>query len=272
MARRKAVIQNMAIQAGLYIRVSSREQAEEGYSLVAQENTLRQYCMMMGWEVIDIFKDEGISGKNTQRAGLQQMLDSARKKNINKIVTLKLDRLSRNSKDLLILTDDLEKIGVSICYVKDQIDTSTAAGKMLHTIMSAMAQFESDVAKERTLSIKEELSRQGKFAGGNISYGYEYDKENRAFIISDSEAGIVEQIFSKYINGETPYKIAKGFNTANIPTKRGGKWQVVQVLNILQNRFYTGQLEWQGIINKGTHEAIIGDRQFNKVKRLLAKY
>ena len=56
MARRKAVIQNMAIQAGLYIRVSSREQAEEGYSLVAQENTLRQYCMMMGWEVIDIFK------------------------------------------------------------------------------------------------------------------------------------------------------------------------------------------------------------------------
>ena len=270
MAKKKVNLQTSAIQAGLYVRVSSREQADEGHSLVAQENTLRQYCMMMGWQVIDIYKDEGISGKNTQRAGLQRMLDSVRKKNINKIVTLKLDRLSRNSKDLLILTDSLEKIGVSICYVKDQIDTSTASGKMLHTIMSAMAQFESDVAKERTLSIKEELSRQGKFVGSNISYGYDYDRTKKEFVINEHEAVIVEQIFSKYIKGETSYKIAKAFNTANIPTKRGGRWQSVQILNILQNKFYTGQLEWQGIINKGEHEAIITERQFNKVQRQLA--
>ena len=271
MARKKAIPDNLIIQAGLYVRVSSREQAEEGYSLAAQENTLRQYCRMMGWQLAGVYKDEGISGKNTHRAGLQQLLVAAQKGSISKVITLKLDRLSRNSKDLLNLTDDLEKMGVSICYVKDQIDTSTAAGKMMRTIMSAMAQFESDIAKERTLSVKEELARQGKFAGGNSSYGYDYNKEHQKFVVKENEATIVKKIFSKYIAGESLYKIAKSFNDANIKTKKGCKWQVVQVHNILRNRFYIGLLDWQGLVSKGQHDAIISERQFNKVQRLLLK-
>ncbi len=261
--------QENVVDAGLYLRVSSREQAEEGYSLEAQETTLRQYCKVMGWHVQSIYKDEGISGKSMRRPGLTSMLDDVKNGWVNKIVTLKLDRLSRNSKDLLVLTDDLEKKGVSICYIKDQIDTSTAAGKMLRTIMAALAQFESDVAKERTLSVKEEMARQGKFVGGNIPYGYEYDRDEREFVINEAEAAVVERVFSEYLAGATTYRIAQQLNKEEIPTKRRGRWQAVQVEYILANVFYSGQLQWEGIISKGTHQAIISERQFNKVQRRL---
>lgn len=269
MAKRTIDRREEMIDAALYIRVSSREQAEEGYSLAAQEATLRQYCKALGWHVQNVYKDEGISGKSLKRPGLTSLLEDVQNGWVNKIVTLKLDRLSRNSKDLLVLTDDLDKRGVSVCYIKDQIDTSTAAGKMLRTIMAAMAQFESDVAKERTLSVKEELARQGKFVGGNIPYGYDYDRLDREFLINEAEATVVERVFNEYLTGATTYGIAQRLNKEAIPTKRGGKWQAVTVENILANGFYTGQLRWEGIINKGTHQAIISERQYNKVQRRL---
>lgn len=268
MAKKKQIINNV-VRVGIYIRVSSRQQVEEGYSLEAQERTLRQYCEIMGWEVHTKYKDEGISGKKFNRPALQQMLKDAKTGLIEKVVIVKLDRISRNTKDILCITDELENFGVSLVCIKDNIDTSSATGKLLRTVLSAIAQFESDVARERTLVAKEELALQGKFAGGNIPYGYEYDKEEKEFWINEHEAIVVERIFSNYVDGKSANRIATELNSEGIATKRGGKWQAKQVLGILTNRFYTGQLEWEGIVNKGTHEAIISERQFNKVQKVL---
>lgn len=271
MAKAKKQLQEIAtIKAGLYIRVSSRAQAEEGYSLEAQERKLRDYCSFQGYGVYDIYKDEGISGKKaSSRPELQRLLQDAKAGHVQKIVVVKLDRISRNTRDMLNIVDELNKTNTGFICVNDNIDTSTATGNMFLTILSAVAQFESDIGRERTLSAKEELSKQGKFAGGNIAYGYNYDKDAKEFSINEHEEVIVTRIFSDYIGGKSANKIATELNNESIMTKRNGTWQAKQVLVILSNKFYTGQLEWEGIINKGTHEAIISERQFNKVQKLL---
>lgn len=253
------------VDAGLYVRVSSSEQV--GYSLADQERTLRQYCEAMQWNVLEVFRDEGISGKSVRRPGLQRMIQSVKDGTVKKVVTLKLDRLSRNSRDLLNLTDELEECGVSISYVKDQIDTSTAAGKMLRTIMAAMAQFESDVARERTLSAKAEVSKQGKFAGGNIPYGYDYDRTNQQFYSNETEAKIVTRIFNEFLGGKSAYAIASKLGEDGIVSKYGGTWQANQVLKILRNRFYVGELSWQRITTPNHHLAIVDLKKFKNVQK-----
>ena len=259
----------VAPKAGLYIRVSSKAQAEEGYSLDAQERKLRAYCDMQGYEIAGIYKDEGISGKTANRTELKRLLADVAKSNIQKVVVVKVDRISRNTRDMLNIVETLKKTSTSFICINDNIDTSTATGTMFLTILSAVAQFESDIGRERTLLAKEELSRQGKFAGGNIAYGYDYDVEAKEFNVNTNEEIVVTRIFAECMDGVSAGKIAIGLNNDSIATKRNGTWQAKQVLSILKNRFYTGQLEWQGIINKGTHEAIISDRQFSKVQKLL---
>lgn len=270
MARAKKLeCTNDGIKAGLYIRVSSKQQADEGYSLEAQERKLKAYCELQGFTIGDIYKDEGISGKKVNRPELQRLMSDIRTGRIQKVIVVKLDRISRNTRDLLNIVDELNKTNTAFICINDNIDTSTATGKMFLTILSAVAQFESDITKERTLTAKEELSRQGKFAGGNISYGYDYDKDTKEFTINEQEASIVERIFTQCLEGKSANRIANDLNSDSISTKRGNKWYAQQVLDILNNRFYTGRLEWEGIITPSHHEAIISERQFNKVQKVL---
>ncbi len=223
----------------------------------------------MGMRVYDVYRDEGISGKTVKRPELQRLLNDTAAGAIQKVVTLKLDRISRNVRDMLNITEELEKHGVAFICVRDNIDTSSAAGKLMRTVLAAIAEFESDIAGERTYAAKHELTLQGRYAGGNIPFGYDYDKGDRAFVVNEAEAAIVERVFGEYLNGATTYKIAQQLNKEGIPTKRGGRWQAVQVDLILRNVFYTGQLHWIGIIYNGSHAAIIADRLFNKVQRKL---
>ena len=231
MAKSKKVAE--VIYAGLYIRVSSRQQVEEGYSLEAQERALKAYSELMGWTVRGIYRDEGISGKKINRPELQKLLAEVKAGNIQKVVIVKLDRISRNTRDMLNITDELEKHDVALVSIKDNIDTSSATGKLMRTVLSAIAQFESDICEE--------------------------------------EAVIVERIYNGYLGGKSAYKIAQELNTEGVRTKREGVWQAKQVLVILGNMFYTGRLEWEGIVSKGEHEAIVSERLYNKVQRLIEK-
>lgn len=257
-------------KAGLYIRVSSRRQAEEGYSLEAQRKHLEDYCRFNEFEVYRVYKDEGISGKSlNKREGLLELLKDAEAGIINKVICMKLDRISRNTKDLLTMVENFKKWNVEFVCSKDNIDTASAVGRMFLTILSAVAQFESDVAKERTSDAKMELAAEGKFAGNNIPLGYSYDKLTKEFSVVESEAVIVERVFNEYSSGKSMYAIAKGFNQDGLKTKQGKEFMNPTIKKILTNGFYSGRYAYEGIISKGTHEAIISDRLFNKVQEIL---
>src|SRR5699024_7512767 len=133
-----------------YVRVSTHDQAEEGYSIDEQIDKLKKYCEIMGWIVYDTYIDPGYSGSNIDRPGLKKLIRSAKQKNIDTVLSYKLDRLSRSQKDTLYLIEDVFiKHGVDFVSLNENFDTSTPFGKAMIGILSVFAQLEREQITER---------------------------------------------------------------------------------------------------------------------------
>lgn len=241
----------------LYIRVSTERQAEEGYSLDAQQDRLLAYCQAQGWPVDaeHIYIDAGVSGKSANREQFQAMMSAARSGSITRIVAMKLDRIARNVKDFLSIVDELKSAGCDLVLIKESFDTSTPHGKFALTMFAAMAELEAATITERVMSGKAQKANEGGYNGSAARLGYDYDGET--FTLND-QAHTVEGIFADFaVNGQGLSAIAGQLNTAGVPTVKGGKWYAATVRYILQNGFYAGLTQWDGVEVKGTHPAII---------------
>lgn len=251
------------MKAAGYIRVSTAKQAEEGYSLDAQQKDIERYCSAFGWELTDLYIDAGKSGKNTERPELKRLMSDAAEGKFEKVVFAKLDRLGRSAKDILTLFDTFEKRDIGLVSLKEQFDTSTAMGRFVRTILAGVAELEREIITERLMGGKGEKVAEGGYVGGYLPYGYELiDGEIR---IHDAEAQVIERIFTERQAGRTLEEIADGLTVDGIPTKRGGRWAKGTVSAILTNIFYTGRTNWNGIVEKASHNGIISDRVFNAV-------
>jgi len=167
-----------------YIRVSTEDQAREGVSLDNQESKIRAYADLNGLELVDVIKDEGLSGKTMDRLGMNRinaMIDAVE---IEAVIVYKLDRLSRKTIDILNTLDAWEKNNIAFHSITDRIDTKTAAGKFLLTILSALAQMERDLISERTVDALAHKKRTGEWCG-RVPFGYKI-KDNR--LVEDEEA------------------------------------------------------------------------------------
>ena len=139
--------------AGIYVRVSTEEQSREGFSLQEQEKRLRAMCEYKDYEVYKIYKDAGISAKTgNHRPEYDRMLEDGKQGKINMIIALKLDRITRSTRDWETLMDYLEKYNVNIAFVNDDINTTTANGKMVSRIMMSVSQNEIERTSERTIT------------------------------------------------------------------------------------------------------------------------
>ena len=147
----------------LYIRVSTDKQADEGYSLDAQESRLRSFCDAQGWEVCPghVYVDAGLSGKSTERPAFQKMLQAAQDKRIVRVVAIKLDRMARNTREFLATVDQLDKFDCALVLLKESFDTSTPHGRFALTMFAAIAELESSQITERVMSGKREKAAQG---------------------------------------------------------------------------------------------------------------
>jgi len=134
-----------------YIRVSTQEQAKEGISLEAQEDKIRKYADLHNLNLTYVIKDEGKSGKDLNREGIQKIIALCEKKEINHLIVYKMDRLTRRTLDLLTLVEEVFKPNkIQFHSITERVDTSTAQGKFFLTIIGAMAQMERDLVSERT--------------------------------------------------------------------------------------------------------------------------
>ena len=253
----------------LYIRVSTEGQAEEGYSLAAQEERLRAFCTAQGWTVNadHIYIDAGISGKSTARPAYQDMMRAAAEGRIGRIVAIKLDRIARNTKDFLHTVDLLSKLGVDLILIKESFDTSTPHGKFALTMFAAIAELEASQITERMMSGKVQKASEGGYNGSQCPYGYEYiDGEFKP----TADAQTVVDIFHTYVNdGGSMSGIAKGLNEGNVPTAKGGKWYAGTIRYILSNGFYAGLAQWDGQEVAGAHKGIISHSTYEAAcKRL----
>jgi site-specific DNA recombinase len=256
-------------RAGIYIRVSTMEQVEHGFSIDEQRERLLAYCKAMGWSVVAVYVDGAYSGSNMDRPGLQKMLTEI--KSLDVVVIYKLDRLSRSQKDTLSLIEDtFIKNSVDIVSLQENLDTSTSFGRAAIGIMSAFAQLERETFKERSILGRTGRARKGKWVGsGRAPIGYDYDPAKQQLNINPHEAEQVKEVFNLYLQGVSLQNIAKTMYTKGYKHKYGNWTSWGGVITMLRNSVYTGKVKFDGKVFDGQHDAIIDDKTFTDIQNLL---
>ena len=137
------------MKVAIYIRVSTEDQAKEGYSLEVQREYLESFAKREGLEIFKVYQDDGISGYSTERPALKALLKDAKDKKFDLVLVYKIDRFSRNLKDLLNLVDELSSSGVGFKSATEPFDTTTSAGKLMFQQLGSFAEFERNRIAER---------------------------------------------------------------------------------------------------------------------------
>ncbi|MDD5546868.1 MAG: recombinase family protein [Candidatus Omnitrophica bacterium] len=251
------------MRCGLYIRVSTDMQRERGESLDVQLKRLEAYVTSKeDWSVVAMYKDAGISAKNTNRPEFIRMMDDIEAGRLDVILCTKLDRLFRNTKDFLDTTENFERKNVMFVCLEGNIDTSTPAGRVFSTMRAAFSQFERETTAERVKDVMCSRAEQGKYNGGIAPYGFL--SENKSLRVNSLEADIVREIFSFYLEHRSILYVTHKLNEDGIKTRKGGMWAPTSVRRILTNPCYYGEV----VYNKRSH-TYRGELRHNPVERYI---
>jgi len=255
------------VRVAIYTRVSTEDQAKEGFSLEAQRERLVAYCEAQGWDVVAIYEEDGHSGRSTRRPAYQRMMEERTKWDV--ILVMKMDRIHRNSKNFMIMMEDLEKWGKKFTSMNESLDTSTAVGRFVVDIIQRIAQLESEQIGERTyMGMRQKAESSKRFIGFNVPFGYRL-KDGKLVQIEE-EACHVRSAFSLFLNGQTLDWIAWNFNKNLVRTRRDGIWSVWSISRMLHNPFYAGFLRWDGLLIPSDHEPAVSKEIFNVVQLMIA--
>lgn len=250
------------MRVALYARVSTEDQAKEGFSLDAQIKRLEAYCRVRGWDVAGTYREEGYSGRSTNRPEYNRMFEESDSWDL--LLVLKMDRIHRNSMNFTLMMDELRRKGKEFNSMQDKFDTTTAMGRFVMDIMQRIAQLESEQIGERVKIGMTYKARNGPgYLGMGHPYGYEYVKGTLQLV--PEEASTVRDIYNYHLRGISLSCIVAFLNTDGIPPKKGGKWTKQSVDNILHNPIYAGYVKWDGIVRLAEHEPIIDRRIFEHI-------
>lgn len=246
---KQAQLPTTAATVGLYLRVSTESQADEGNGLPAQRSAMLARCSKEGWTDITEYVDAGISGKSTEgRVEFQRMMSDARAGAIQVVMVAKLDRIARNTIDFLNTAEELKKVGCRLVMLEPDIDFGTDMGRVMATVFAAFAELERNLIGARVMSGKAEQAKVGEFNGSPMPYGYTRDETviDAPWSIVEEEAKVVRRIFAEFNAGRTFAGIAAGLAADGITTRSGAKWQHPQVKHIVRNGVYAGLRQWNG--------------------------
>lgn len=248
----------------LYMRVSTEEQAQEGFSLDAQGERMRAYCKAQGYDIYNTYREEGESGRTIKRPKYQAMMEKI--DSWDGILVLKMDRIHRNSRNFMAMMDLLRAQDKLFVSMQETLDTSTAMGRFVMDIIQRIAQLESEQTGERVhmgMTQKAKTDAPG-ICGFNAPYGYVFIKEKLKIV--EHEAKNIRLMFELYNKGRTLEKIAVHLMNKGLTTRVSKKWTRMNVGYILNNPIYAGWLEWDDHLKKGDHEAIIKVSTFNQAQ------
>jgi site-specific DNA recombinase len=286
------------MKVAIYLRVSTEDQVREGYSLEVQEEYLRDYAKREQHEVYKVYRDDGISGYTKERPALTRLLQDAKDNKFGLVIVYKLDRFSRNLKDLLNIVDELSAYNVGFKSATEPFDTTNSAGKLMFQQLGSFAEFERNRIKERVFPGMIKGVQQGHWQGARFApFGYRYIKEKQLLELIPEEAEIVKMIYSMYLAGKTTSEITAHLYHKGYRTRTGIKFHSKLVCDILKNKFYTGKIVWNRrhyskkektkggygkgyrylpgnasdiVEGQGTHTRIISDDDFKRVQLRLA--
>ena len=231
---------------GLYLRVSTEDQAKEGFSLPEQKERLEALCKFKCYKIYDYYTDAGISAKTgNHRPEFDRLIDDAKNGKINTVIALKLDRLSRSIYDWENLLKTSEKYGFDLVCANDDINTTTANGKMVTRIMMSVSQNEIERTSERT-----KVGMAGAIKQGHIPAvcPIGFKRVDKKLVPDPLTKDIVIRIFNLYFEGNSYSTIANIFNKEKIQGKTN--WKDTRILKILSNELYKGDYVSGKTINK----------------------
>ena len=255
------------LRAAIYIRVSTLDQAREGYSLDAQEKALRKWCADHGHEVYDLYADRGISGKDIDhRPEMQRLLQDAKEQKFDVILFWALSRFTRSVSDLYKTIEVLEKFNVGMVSYTEAFDTSTPMGRAIVGVAGVFAQLERELTGERVAAALAERASCGKCTSTMIMG---YDRNGDSLKVNETEAKYVRFCFNEYLKCKNVSRVARELRRMGCVGKRGAPISAQSVKIILTSVSYCGYNKFNGKIYKGAHKAIIDVETFNKVASIL---
>lgn len=229
---------------GIYIRVSTREQVLEGYSIDAQKENLVNYCKSQGWNDYKFYVDEGISAKDTNRPQLQLLMKHIEERQINMILVYRLDRFTRSVTDLYQMLDAIDKHDCTFKSATEIYDTSSAMGRMFIGLVALLAQWERENMGERIEVALVERARQLK-AIGVPPFGYKVQDER--YVIDEEQEGYLRHIIDAVSCGTTVNALSMELNRLKVSTPQNGeKWYPSTLRNILRNPALYGGYYFKG--------------------------
>lgn len=252
----------MAMNVG-YLRVSTENQTEK-YGLDMQQQAITDYCKKNKIKIEKWYVDGGFSGKKLERPAMEELLADCESGLVGTVYTYKLDRMSRNTIDTLnLLYRILPQYNVKIVSMSEDIKTDTPMDRVFLTMNAAMSQYEREIIRARMTAGMRERVKTGKWrGGGNIPFGYRYDRNDGTLHIYEPEAKIVRMIFQLY---------REGYSDAAISDRTNGQKRPCAVHAILKNSTYTGMAKYQGVEYPGLHKPIISPEEFEETQRLIKR-
>lgn len=252
----------------IYIRVSTIWQAEEGYSLQAQRKTLEEWAKDRKYDVVCIYEDAGISGKDiAHRPSVQQMLSEADEHKFDIVLVWALSRLTRSVSDLYNIWTRLSKASIDLISYTEPFDTSTISGRAMMGMLGVFAQMERELTSERVKACMAERAAQGKRTCNGV-LGYDIDGKD-SLNINVAEAEQVRFIFENYIGCKNLSNVARHCTALGYTGKRGKRLSAGSIRTILNCPIYAGYNRFYGKLYKGAHQPIITEELYDEVQRII---
>ena len=236
------------MNAAIYVRVSTQQQAEHGYSIETQIDACRKKATEMGATSVKIYKDDGYSGAYLERPALDELRDAVGAKLHDVVIIYDIDRLSRDTMHLLLLTEELEK-NAQIIYINSEYNR-TPEGQLFFEIRGSFAKYERIKIQDRFQRGKRGKLRKGLPISDHRIFGYDWDGQN--YVINPAQAEIVREIFNRFVNNLGGYRhVIQWLYEQGIPSPRGNpRWSDYGMMRVLTRQMYTGEYYAYTVYNK----------------------
>ena len=232
------------MQAAIYVRVSTGAQETDGTSLDTQEAACRAYAAQQGYEVAEVYREVHTGTELWERPKLSALRMALREQKVTVAIVYAIDRLSRDPVHLGVLLSEAEHVGATMEFVSEPLD-NTSEGQLIRYVRGYAAKVEHEKIKERAMRGKLARVRSGRLMpGGRVRYGYRWRDETRGSLdVDETTASIVRRIFAAAASGVPLRSIAAGLTADGIPTPTRGRpnWRHTTVVQILNDRLYTGE-------------------------------
>ncbi len=257
------------MKAGIYVRVSTSQQVDKE-SLKFQEERIRQYCKAQGYSIYKLYREEGVSAKDTNRPRLAELMNDIKGGKLQIVIVTKLDRITRSLKDMISLIEFFQQHDIQLISITQNIDTTGPMGRFILNILGSVAQVEREIDSERVSEHMHHRALSGKWNGGPVTFGFvtrerifnelkklgkkedealkeasELCPETKKLYIDEKEAGIVKKINDYYLRFKSIRRVTHLLNKEGIRTRKNSTWATPSIARVLTNPTYIGKI-WYG--------------------------